>query len=63
MCVNVLVNCDLAASQSKNDTKVGNGPIALTNRVLNKYFVAVKKVGKETNTLLTPCYVLVTLSV
>lgn len=51
MCVNVLVNCDLAASQSKNDTKVGNGPIALTNnRVLNKYFVAVKKVGKETNT-------------
>lgn len=50
MCVNVLVNCDLAASQSKNDIKVGNGPIALTNRVLNKYFVAVKKVGKETNT-------------
>lgn len=45
------MNCDLAASRSKNDTKVGNRPIALTDRVLNKYFVTVKKVGKETNAI------------
>lgn len=31
-CINVLMNCDLAASRPKNDSKVGNGAGDLTNK-------------------------------
>ena len=45
------MNCDLAISRPRNDSKAGNycRAVALKIKVLNEFFVAVKKVGRETN--------------